>query len=94
MAKRLMGIALVATIVLPCAAGATEIRSRGKLVAPVNSPVMVVSTDPLLQRILSEDLSVEQKRVALTGKTMTLTVTLNQQTLKPGVSLEDVFPGD
>jgi len=94
MAKLLAGIALMGAIAIASAARAVEVRSKGKLVVPVNSPVMVVSTDPILQRILSEDLAVEQKRVKLDGATMTLTVTLHQQKLQPGVSLSDVFPGD
>jgi hypothetical protein len=94
MAKRLAGIALAAVMLTMGAARAAEIRSKGKLSVPVTTAVMVVSTDPIIQRMLSEDIAIEQKRVTLSGKTMTLTVTLNQQALRPGVSLADIFPGD
>jgi hypothetical protein len=55
---------------------------------------MVISTDPTMQDVLSEDFSVA-RRSKPTGppKTMTLTVSVMQRVLKPGVSMIDLAPG-
>jgi len=73
---------------------ASEVRSKGKLDVPAGMPLMVVSTDPIVQRVLSEDIAAARRTAGHDSKTLTLTVTLNQRTLRPGVSLDDVSPGD
>ncbi len=94
MAKLLAGIALVAGMFVAATAAASEFRSKGKLDAPPNVALVVVSTDPIVQRVLSEDIAAERRTAALVTRALTLTVTLNQRTLRPGVSLADIAPGD
>jgi hypothetical protein len=94
MAKLFGGIALVAGMVVAATAAAAELRTKGKLDVPAGAALTVVSTDPIVQRVLSEDIAAARRTAALEGKVLTLTVTLNQQTLRPGVSLADISPGD
>ena len=94
MAKLLAGIALVAGMFVAGTAMASELRSKGKLDVPPGTSLTVVSTDPIVQRVLSEDIAAARRTAAVDTKALTLTVTLNQQTLRPGVSLADVSPGD
>jgi len=94
MAKLLAGIALVAGILVAGTAMASELRSNGKLDVPADVALVVVSTDPIVQRVLSEDIAAARRTAALDTKALTLTVTLNQRTLQPGVSLADISPGD
>ncbi len=67
----------------------------GKLNVPANASVIAICTDPVVQNVLNEDL-----RAARHGQpwnpdnSVTLTVTVNQQMLAPGVSLNQMFPGD
>jgi len=94
MAKLLAGIALVAGMFVTATAMASELRSKGKLDTPADVALVVVSTDPTVQRVLSEDIAAARRTAALDTKALTLTVTLNQSTLRPGVSLADIAPGD
>lgn len=94
MAKLLAGIALVAGMAVAATAVASELRSKGKLDVSADVPLVVVSTDPIVQRVLSEDIAAARRTAAVETKALTLTVTLNQQTLRPGVSLADIAPGD
>ncbi len=67
----------------------------GKLEAPANTPLVVVSTDPVVQHVLSQDVQAAARSAGTDVKTsLTLTVTLHQHLLKPGVSLADIAPGD
>ncbi len=67
----------------------------GKLVAPANAGVIAVCTDPVVQNVLNEDLRAARNGPASTPEnSVTLTVTVNQQLLAPGVSLNQMFPGD
>jgi hypothetical protein len=76
-------------------ARAADIKMAGKLSAPANASVIAICTDPVVQKVLNEDL-----RAARHGQpfnpdsSVTLTVTMNQQMLAPGVSLNQMFPGD
>lgn len=94
MAKLLAGIALVAGMAVAATAVAAELRSKGKLNVSAGTPLMVVSTDPIVQRVLSEDIAAERRTAGADTKALTLTVTLNQQELRPGVSQADIAPGD
>ena len=67
----------------------------GKLVAPANAGVIAVCTDPVVQNVLNEDLRAARNGLASNPEnSVTLTVTVNQQLLAPGVSLNQMFPGD
>ena len=67
----------------------------GKLVVPANAGVIAVCTDPVVQNVLNEDLRAARNGLASNPEnSVTLTVTVNQQLLAPGVSLNQMFPGD
>jgi len=77
------------------ALAASQIRTSGSLSVPEDSPVMAFCTDPVMQQILNEDFRASRHTFKRTGKTfVTLTVTMHQQLLQPGVSLGEVVPGD
>jgi hypothetical protein len=71
------------------------VKVGGKLPVPSTTPIGVIATDPVLQQVLSEDFQVAG-RLAGAGATseLTLTVTLTHRTLEPGMSLNDVAPGN
>src|ERR1700719_1909059 len=90
-ATAVLGIA----VAIAGSAHAAEIKMAGKLNVPANVSVVAICTDPVVQNVLNEDL-----RAARPGQpsnpdnSVTLTVTVNQQMLAPGVSLNQMFPGD
>jgi hypothetical protein len=76
-------------------AHAADIKMAGKLTPPVNASVVAICTDPVVQNVLNEDLrAARHGRSSDTDNSVTLTVTVNQQMLAPGVSLNQMFPGD
>jgi hypothetical protein len=75
-------------------AAAAEVRTAGKLGVPQGASVVAVCTDPVLQNVLNDDLIVGQRERQAAARELTLTVTVSQRLLKPGVSLADVAPGD
>ena len=75
-------------------ARATEIKMAGKLSLPADAGVIAICTDPVVQRILNEDLRGARRGIASDEHMVTLTVTVSEQLLKPGVSLNQMFPGD
>lgn len=85
---------MAAALSVSVAASAARIEIRGALDAPADLPVVVVSTDPLIQQVLNEDLQLAG-RLPRSGesKSLTLTVVSNQRLLQPGVSLADVAAG-
>jgi len=94
MAKLLAAVALVVSMLAAARVAASEIRTQGRLDVSANEALVVVSTDPVVQRVLSEDFAAAKRTASREAKALTLTVTVNQQTLQPGVSLADVAPGD
>jgi hypothetical protein len=87
----------VAVAALPAGAGAAaaaEVRTAGKLAVPRDSSVVAVCTDPVVQNVLNEDLALAQRGKPAPSGELTLTVTVTERMLKPGVSLADVAPGD
>ena len=67
----------------------------GRLTAPANAGVVAICTDPVVQKVLNEDLrAARHGRPSNPDNSVTLTVTVNQQMLAPGVSLNQMFPGD
>src|SRR5208282_3245966 len=89
-------IAAIAIVVAICGfAHAADIRMAGKLVAPANTGVVAICTDPVVQNVLNEDLRAARHGLASNPEnSVTLTVTVSQQLLAPGVSLNQMFPGD
>ena len=93
---RRRAIALAAFVLAICgSAHATEIKMAGKLAAPANTSVIAICTDPVLQSVLNEDLrAAHHGQPSNPDNSMTLTVTVSQQMLAPGVTLNQMFPGD
>src|SRR5580700_6810498 len=76
-------------------AQAAEVKMAGKLNAPANASVVAICTDPVVQNVLNEDLrAARYGQPSNPDNSVTLTVTVNQQMLAPGVSLNQMFPGD
>jgi hypothetical protein len=74
---------------------AVEIRKAGSLTLPSNMPVMPFSTDPTIAEVLGQDLGADRRGVSNdAGSPLTLTVSVSQQPLEPGVSLSQLAPGD
>jgi hypothetical protein len=72
-----------------------KIKAGGKLMVPQGAPLGVIATDPVLQQILSEDLRVAGRLAdPNAASALTLTATLTQRVLEPGMSLNDVTRGD
>ncbi len=86
----------MAIVVAVCGfAHAADIKMAGKLVVPANAGVVAICTDPVVQNVLNEDLRAARHGLASNPEnSVTLTVTVNQQLLAPGVSLNQMFPGD
>jgi len=79
----------------PAVAGETNIRTRGKIDVSAEVPLVAVSTDPVVQRVLNDDFYAAKRGPGVAIKApATLTVTLTERLLKPGVSLNEVAPGD
>jgi len=75
-------------------ARATQVKIAGKLNLPANASVVAICTDPVVQKILNEDLRAARRGTGPEERMVTLTVMVSQQLLKPGVSLNQMFPGD
>src|SRR5271170_4821010 len=89
----------VAAIAIAVAMGgfahAADIKMAGKLDVPANATVVAICTDPVVQNVLNEDLrAARHGQPSNPENSVTLTVTVNQQMLAPGVSLNQMFPGD
>jgi hypothetical protein len=68
--------------------------SSGALAVPSDARIMVISTDFTMQDVLSEDFSVARRsKPTGTPQTLTLTVSVIQRVLQPGVSAMDLAPG-
>jgi hypothetical protein len=87
--------ALVTLLVLPASGSAFEIRQAGKLQVSHNAQLFAFSTDPTIQEILSQDFSAASRSADRgSGSTVTVSVNVTQQMLRPGVSLTQLAPGD
>jgi hypothetical protein len=89
--------ALTVLLVIAAIAGfarATDIKMAGKLSVPRDASVIAICTDPVVQRILNEDLRAARRGSGPDERMVTLTVTVSVQLLKPGVSVNQMFPGD
>jgi hypothetical protein len=72
-----------------------EVKVAGKLDVPAKAPLSVIATDPVLQQTLSQDLEIGGRLASGdVASVTTVTVTLSHRVLAPGVSLDDVAPGD
>lgn len=98
--RRLVGIAgICAAFVLLATAGplwAIEVKSAGTLKVPQKAQLFAVATDPAVQQVLNQDfqLARRQNSEATDKDSVTITVSVNQSLLMPGVTLADLGPGD
>lgn len=75
-------------------ADAATLASTGQVSVPPDARVMVISTDPVMQEVLSEDFGVARRTKASGApKTLTLTVAVTQRVLQPQVSMIGLAPG-
>jgi hypothetical protein len=71
------------------------VRVGGKLPVPPATPLGVIATDPVLQQVLSQDFQVAGRLAGASATSeLTLTVTLTHRALEPGMSLNQVAPGN
>jgi len=74
---------------------AFEIKQAGKLQVPHSSQLFAFSTDPTIQEVLSQDFGAASRSSTIgRGSTVTVSVNVTQQMLRPGVSLMQLAPGD
>jgi hypothetical protein len=94
-AGRRVIVAVTIAVGIGGSALAADIKMAGKLEVPADAMVMAICTDPVVQNVLNEDLRAGRHGQPSNPDTsVTLTVTVNQQMLAPGVSLNQMFPGD
>jgi hypothetical protein len=97
MYKRIWALVVVFIVFCPAVfCAAVTIKSSSSLVAPPKDvPILVVSTDPIIQRILSEDISTAGRTtITLAKRAVTLTVTATERPLTPGLTVQQLAPGD
>jgi hypothetical protein len=74
---------------------ASEVQTDGKISVPQTAPVFAVCTDPIVQQTLEQDFRGAHREPGNgNGRPVTVTVTVNEKLLKPGVVLGDLGPGD
>src|ERR1700691_4833767 len=87
--------ALAVAVAIGGVAHAADIKVAGKLNAPADASVVAICTDPVVQNVLNEDLrGARHGQPSDPDNSVTLTVSVNEQMLAPGVSLNQMFPGD
>jgi hypothetical protein len=87
--------ALAIAVAIAGSAHAADIKMAGKLSVPADASVVAICTDPVVQNVLNEDLrGARHGQPSNPDNSVTLTVSVNQQMLAPGVSLNQMFPGD
>ena len=89
--------ALLAALLVTLAgvATASEVQTDGKISVPQTAPLFAVCTDPIVQQTLEQDFrGAHREPNNGNGSPVTVTVTVNEKLLKPGVMLRDLGPGD
>jgi hypothetical protein len=91
-------LTLVATSLITLTASsapALEIRKAGKITLPLSVEVVPFSTDALIADTLRQDFEAEHREAdANASSPITLSVAVTERPLKPGVSLQDLAPGN
>ncbi len=98
MLLRLSTLTLIVSSVIAIAAPramALEVRRAGKISVPGNAQVVAFSTDAVVADVLRQDFEAEHRGAdANATDPVTLSVSVTEQSLRPGVSLQDLAPGD
>jgi len=95
-----LSFALGAMLLGTATAMATEVKVAGKLTIPDRSPLFAVSTDPVIQSTLSEDFRGAHRDSPGASATspglpmMTVTVSVKESVLAPGMTLGKISLGD
>jgi hypothetical protein len=95
--RRGIAIALLTALGLVggSAALAVEVKHAGKLQVSADVALVAFSTDPTIQQVLTQDIEAAKRGfTADSHSVLTLTVTVADQALRPGVSLGQLAPGD
>jgi len=96
--RRHRSAALLATMVAifeGVAIAGSGVQTEGKVTVPETAPLFAVCTDPTVQQTLEQDFrGAHREPDSGHGTPVTVTVTLNEKLLKPGVVLRDLGPGD
>jgi hypothetical protein len=92
---RLAMLAATSLIIWPVVAQTANVQIEGKLAVVQTAPLFAVCTDPVLQQTLEQDFRGAHRGPETgLGFPVTVTVTVNDKLLKPGVVLGDLGPGD
>lgn len=98
MLRALIRLSLIAAAIVTVAAPralALEIRKAGKISVPADVQVVPFSTDALVADRLRQDFEAEHRLAGNSAASpSTLSVTITENPLRPGVSLEELAPGD
>ena len=98
MLRTLIRFTLIAAMIVSVAASRTmalEIRTSGKITVPADVKVVPFSTDALVADRLRQDFEAEHRLASGSANApLTLSVTMTESPLRPGVSLQDLAPGD
>ncbi len=87
--------ALILLLVAPAWSWGFEIKQAGKIQVPPEAQLFAFSTDPTIQQTLSQDFSAASRSSFKTpASTVTVSVNVTQQMLRPGISLAQLAPGD
>jgi hypothetical protein len=92
----LASIGALVMLMMATSEGSTfEIKQAGKLRVLPGAQLFAFSTDPTIQEVLNQDFSAAARNAGTGGgPTVTVSVNVTQQMLKPGVSLMQLAPGD
>jgi hypothetical protein len=98
MLRQLISSALISACVValatPCAL-AMEVRKSGSITVPAGAKVIPFSTDALVADVMRQDFEAEHRGAdANSVSPVTLSVSVTERALQPGVSLQDLAPGD
>jgi hypothetical protein len=89
------GSVVLMLLSLPLSTPAFQIKQAGRLQVSHGARLFAFSTDPTIQEVLSQDFSAASRSADTSGdSTVTVSVSVTQQILKPGVSLTQLAPGD
>jgi hypothetical protein len=76
-------------------ASAIEVKHVGTLEIPPKAQLFAFSTDPTVQQVLNSDFEAQRRNAGADAiAPLTVTVTVSERMLKPGVSLSSIAPGD
>jgi hypothetical protein len=86
--------AIAILLMAPTTAAAAQLKTLGHLSISRTTPVIAICTDSVMQTVLTQDFNLAHRSVNSSTAPVTITVTMHQQVMKPGVSAQDVAPGD